>query len=65
MTSSIDRPLVGAGRLRYDHGIYTTLNDKDYFVVQCFSEPSLRRQLARMRMANRKRVYWTTDPEIE
>lgn len=59
-----DRPPVGNTRLHYDHGIYTVLNDRDYFVVQCFSRGSLVRQLTKMRLANRERVYYTTDPDV-
>lgn len=58
-------PPVGHTRLRYDHGIYTTLKGNDYLVVQCFSPQSLRRQLIRMRLANRERIYWTTDEAIQ
>jgi len=64
-----DKSTVGAARLKYDHGIYTTLviggEPRDYFVTQCFSPQSLRRQLRKMRVANRSRVYWSTDPEIQ
>jgi hypothetical protein len=60
---------VGTTRLAYDHGIYTTLSlngaPRDYFVVQCFSEGAMRRQLHRLRTANRERVYWSTDENVK
>lgn len=63
-----DAPSVGHGRLKYDHGLYTTFvvngEPKHYLVAQFFSDASLRRQLTKARFANRSRVYWTTDPNI-